>query len=196
MISIPKSGSCVKSGPISYFLGSKINQGADGIVYHLLNSDKVIKITTISDRLSKDKNTIIDADISYHLVQRSLEYLLKFNPKPYAKLFDYHHINSLIKNGQKHIIYLSVLEKLLELSDDEKKVFYTLSTENFKNSQLEIILRDLNRGLDFPVDRVILFSNHLENCKLKQLDFRFQNIMKDLEGNFKLIDFDRTEIKG
>jgi hypothetical protein len=94
------------------------------------------------------------------------------------------------------------MEKLLSLSEDEQKVFHTLLShedrnlvKNYSPAERQVILQNLRRGLDFDEGRVSLFVDKLNNSPVQHLDIHTRNIMKDANGNFKMIDLDRLTME-
>jgi thiamine kinase-like enzyme len=92
------------------------------------------------------------------------------------------------------------MEKLHPLSEDEIKVFHSLVSHEDQNkikkySSLEInkILQGLSIGLDFDLHKVMFFCKNLNKLTIQHSDLHPRNLMKDSDGNFKLIDFDRTK---
>jgi len=93
------------------------------------------------------------------------------------------------------------MEKLNKTTDDEKKVFYSLLShedrnvkKNYSLASATDMLRGMQRGLDFDYNKVFRFYRVLKESKFYHMDLHPRNIMKDTDGNFKLIDFDRVMI--
>ena len=57
------------------------------------------------------------------------------------------------------------------------------------------MLSGLSSGLDFDEEKVIFFVNNFKKSPIIHNDVHVRNIMKDCDGNFKMIDFDRAELK-
>lgn len=168
---------------LNLIISIKFGSGNDGICYTL--DDKILKICA-------------NANI-YNL--NNLNYL-RDNPDPaYAKVYEIQYLDMFAKNDVDYIVYYYIMEKLNNISEDEKKVFFTILSHEDKNikkdyssSQLKKILDDLSRGLDIEPSRIMLFCERLRDSKLKHLDISERNILVDGSGNYKLIDFERIEL--
>ena len=90
------------------------------------------------------------------------------------------------------------MEKLYSISEDESKVFHTIISHEdankikfYSDKQLDKILFNFRRGLDFCEEEVKLFHTNFRNMKFRHNDVHVRNIMKTGNGKFKLIDIDR-----
>jgi len=178
----------------------EIGSGADGQVFNLSYS-KIIKLSVLyEDSLS--------LEIAYQSIHDRLQYLISHpeeNPH-FAKLYEFKSLGiySRILYGnlpQRYLLYYYVVEKLLKISEDEKKVFHSLISHEDANRVKKYsikkaiqILSELSRSLDIDQQKAIFFLKNLRESKLKHLDLHPRNIMKDQLGNFKLIDFDRLQL--
>ena len=102
---------------------------------------------------------------------------------------------------QDFITYYYVMENLSKITEDEKKVFYSLLShedrnvkKNYSLSSVIDMLKEMQRGLDFDYNKAFRFYRVLKESKFHHMDLHPRNIMKDTDGNFKLIDFDRVMI--
>jgi len=195
---------CEKDCPerIPYYnsLGQEIGNGSDGQVFEIANSNRVIKYCILYQDFSEDLH------YRYSKIKKAICYIKDNKPSTCARVYDFSFLvfgSRKLFNGlkQDYIIYYYTMEKLSKISDDEKKVFHTILShedrgivKNFSEEKLRETLFGLSRGLDFDEGRVILFYNNLKNSSIQHLDIHVRNIMKDLEGNFRLIDFDRVKI--
>lgn len=191
---------CPDHIPYSDSLGKEVGAGADGQVFEIKDSNKVIKYCVLYENYSKDLS------YEFEKITQSICYIRDYKPSICARVYDFSFLaygSRKIFNGlnQKYIIYYYTMEKLYKISEDEKKVFHTILShedrgivKNFSEEKLRETLFGLSRGLDFDGDRVILFYNNLKNFSIRHLDIHVRNIMKDSKGNFRLIDFDRVEI--
>ena len=176
---------------INFDIISKLGDGADGEVFEL-KDNKVLKLCI---RFS-----------NYQNVREVLSYLKDNDVDHFAKVYDFHYLGEYERtlfNGelQKYILHYYIMEKLDKISDDEKKVFHTLLshedrgiTKNFSLLKIKKMLEGMSLGLDFDMQRVIMFCERLKNTHVHHNDIHPRNIMKDKCGNFKLIDFDRCEL--
>lgn len=187
--------------PLPYQLGEEIGIGADGQVFEVLGDPtKVIKICGLFQ--------LPNHDLEREYLQRSqvLDYLIR-NPSPaharvyehvklgeWERMFDHH--------PQRYILHYCVMERLNELSEDEKKVFHSILShedrgiiKNFPLTKLQAILQGLRLGLEFSAERVMIFLEELQKSKVRHLDLHQRNVMVDGQGNYRLIDFDRCLLK-
>ena len=92
------------------------------------------------------------------------------------------------------------MEKLNSLSFNEKsifsKIFFTENIINYSGTKLKDFLIELKRSLDFDENKVILFLDNFRGVPINHNDLHPRNILKDNNNNFKLIDFDYSNIKG
>ena len=189
------------------FIADKIADGADGEVFELkADPNKVIKISILIDL---DFNGLRFLKNKCEHISNVLTALMQDNA-PFAKVFKYHNIGSFKRLlsprdnliiEQDYILYYYTMEKCQKLSEDEKKVFHSIVShedrglmKNFSPLKLRQILFGLSRGLDFDVEKVIIFYESLLSSKIIHNDLHPRNIMKDKDGNFKLVDFDRCDL--
>jgi serine/threonine protein kinase len=184
---------------LKYKLGNEIGYGADGQVFDLLDhEDWVIKISVLYDDL------IID-NPKYNQIHNVLSNIAHGHYPMCARIFDHKYIGSGTEKayiGKRHyILYYYVMEKLGKITEDEKKVFYSLLShedrnvkKNYSLASATDMLRGMQVGLDFDYTKVFRFYRTLQEHKFYHMDLHPRNIMKDSEGNFKLIDFDRVMI--
>ena len=185
---------------INYVLGKELGCGADGQIFELVDfPNKVIKLCVLYDCAAQN------IDSYYENTSKVLTYLCEVSPSICARVYEhkflFHGTRNTCIGNQDYITYYYVMEKLLKITDDEKKVFHSLVSHEDRNkikrySELEArhMLENLHKGLDFNFHKVLHFYNELMNASIKHNDIHVRNIMKDNKGNFKLIDFDRMEI--
>jgi hypothetical protein len=185
-------------------VASKIGDGADGEVFDIEGQpDKVIKFSILlegevepSSLQEEYQNT---SDVLHFLVHNKIDY--------FAKVYSYQWMGEYTRiiwgnQEEKYVLYYYIMEKLKKISEDERKVFHTiLSNEdreivkNYTPAQVKKILGGLSTALDFDAERVTFFCDSLRGAPVIHLDLNVRNIMKDGAGNFKLVDFDRAEIR-
>lgn len=180
---------------IKYSLGEEIGFGADGQVFNLSEyPDRVIKLSVLYDNAE-----------TYEHINNVLLMLEKHNPNVCACVYEHAHIGSGEENiycgTRKYTLYYYVMEKLCKITEDEKRVFHSIMShedrgveKNLEPKDVLNMLKGMQRGLDFDLKKVFTFYNNVRNCPIKHNDIHVRNIMKDSNGNFKLIDFDRVEI--
>ena len=188
---------------INFALSNRLGEGADGEVFELADQpDKVIKFCVLYEYPNsslKENYVKINNTISY----------IKYNQLPaYARVYEHMYLGKYNRpiewseSGQDYILYYYTMEKLLKISEDERRVFHTVLChedrnlkKNYSIPEIKKILQGMARALDFDEKRVMFFYENLKNCSLIHNDVHVRNIMKDKDGNFKLIDFDRCELK-
>jgi serine/threonine protein kinase len=178
----------------------KIGEGSDGEVFEIANdSEKVIKFCIIYESMS--------CDLEQHYKQSCavINHLIKCPEPAYAHVYAHKYMgtfkNDILNHKQKFILHYYLMEKLEKISDDEIKMFHSILShedrgikKNFSLEKIQKMLLGLRRGLDFSVEKVIFFSQCLKSSSVNHNDIHPRNIMKDLSGNFKLIDFDRAQL--
>lgn len=182
----------------------RVGDGADGEVFDVEGDpSKVIKFCISYERDEWD------IEERYHKqTVPILNYLVADSVPTCARVYAHEYMGTFIRDydsdsgKQKFILYYYIMEKLQKISEDEKKVFHSILShedrgidKNFPLEKVEEMLTGLSRGLDFDVKRVIFFYERLILAPISHLDIHPRNIMRDADGNFKLIDFDRVQLK-
>lgn len=161
-------------------LGDKLGSGVDGTVYSF-------------------NNYAIKLSINYFNIDKlAINYLIKNNEPCFVKIYDH----KLYEIDDNVSLSITIMEKLLKISDDEQKLFHSILShedknkkKNFSNSELKKILDGLSLGLDFDASRVIFFYENLRDSKIYHSDIHQRNIMKDELSYFKMIDCDYIKFK-
>jgi serine/threonine protein kinase len=169
-------------GKIPVILANKLGAGVDGEVFEIDNNPfKVIKLCLSYDL---ETNPVISYLVVYHL-------------PTYAHVYECGH---LFEN-ENFILHYYIMEKLFPITEDESKVFHTIIShedrniiKNYSLREIKKILNGLSRGLDFDEKRVTFLCENLKKNPVHHLDLHSRNIMKDAQGNFKLVDFDRCKL--
>lgn len=185
---------------LDYNLGEEIGYGADGQVFLLTDQpDRVIKFCVLYD-------CQMCANPSYEDIHMILSYLIDNKPDACARVYSQGYLGSgsqkMYNNEYRnYILYYYVMEKLYQTTDDERKVFHSILShedrkvkKNYSIEDVRKMLVGMQCGLDFDFNKVFSFYNHVKRMQLKHEDLHVRNIMKDTEGNFKLIDFDRARL--
>lgn len=192
-----KAYSYLKEHNISfpYAIGKEIGYGADGQVFDLIDfPNRVIKFSVLyqlygSKELSK---SFKDLEIKYH-------FLINHNFHHLVKIYDFGYLFTGMRNTvsgiESYIVYFSVMEKLAKPFEDENKVLKSLCDSYNKGYPISNI-KELSDWYDCDTSKVLMFYHTIAGCNVKHLDIHRRNIMKDKNGNFKLIDLDRIEING
>lgn len=187
---------------INFVLSNRLGDGADGEVFNLADyPNKVIKFAILYNYPHAP------LDEYYNRINNTLTYIRQHQPQSYAHVYEHVYLGQYARQldqpniVQDYILYYYTMEKLFKISEDEKKVFHTIVChedmgieKNYSLSQIKKILRDMGRALDFDTERVIFFYENLKKTPIVHGDVHVRNIMKDQEGNFKLIDFDRSHL--
>lgn len=188
---------------IDFLISNRLGDGADGEVFELKDdTSKVIKFSVLY------QNSYTNIDYVYKKIIQSLDYIRINNPHAYARVYEHKYLgkyNRPIVNsslGQDYILYYYIMEKLYKISEDEKKVFHSILShedrnleKNFSIFKIKKMLKEMYRALDFNFEKIILFCESLKKDAIEHNDIHVRNIMKDLDGNFKLIDFDRSSLR-
>lgn len=189
----------------------RLGAGSDGEVFDIeATPDKVIKLGVRFD-LGIEDEEMQDWFLYYYKdLLPVLKFLSTHHDPAYVRVYAYAHLGSYQRdflsapNGKQNLVlYYYIMEKLLPLSEDEKRVFHTILSheDNNKVKDLSIDkikknLQGLSCGLDFDAEKVILFCENLRSSPVKHLDMHSRNIMKDTFGSFMLIDMDRCYLYG
>jgi serine/threonine protein kinase len=186
---------------VKFNLFNKLGDGADGEVFEL-EDNKVIKFCVQFDY---GYPSLKD---SYQKISKTLSYIQYNKPPVYARVYEYDYLGKYDREvfgtdkKQEYILYYYIMERLVGISEDEKKVFHSLLShedrgifKNYSILKIKKMLEGMQLGLDFDMGRVIFFCEKLMQSSIIHNDLHPRNIMKDKDGNFKLIDFDRCTIK-
>lgn len=165
----------------------RLGDGADGEVFVL----------------AEEPNKVIKFCIAFEVPLESgkvLRYLIDNPALTHARVYEYVYLGHMFEHRDCYLYYYT-MEKLLKISEDEKKVFHSIMShedrnadKNFSSFKVKKMLDGLSTGLDFDAGRVIFFYDNCRKTQVDHLDIHVRNIMKDDAGNFKLIDFDRANL--
>lgn len=181
-------------------LESKIGDGADGEVFNL-KSGNVAKFSIF---FPWDGESLYQSNLAKKEIVSKVQSL----PDTFVKVFKFQHLmdgeRETVDGKQPFTIHYCEMERLFKISEDEKKVMHSVISHQDSNLKKDIstqkvvsILNGLSFGLEFDFDKVLSFVKrlqHLETVGIEYLDYHPRNVMKDLDGNFKLIDIDRMSI--
>lgn len=175
----------LSSHNVGFISGERLGEGADGEVFDLKNG-KVIKYSILYD------DYVSDLESKFLNIKKNLLNLIDNSNQLFCNVYEFREIirSSRVCQGvkQDYIIYSYVMEKMDLLYGDEQKVLF--SVLNNKKMDLHVLLGGLSFGLYFDKPKVVKFYELLQSGHGHK-DIHIQNIMKDCNGNFKLIDFDR-----
>lgn len=176
-----------------------IGDGADGEVFEIEgDSNKVIKCAVIYEYH-------IPVNKEMERIKTVAQYLITTSPPAYVRVHAFESIaestRKTVSGEQKYFLYYYIMDKCFKISEDEKKIFHSiLSNEdrnlkkNYPLSKIETMLKGMSMGLDFDMKKVLSFCKEIQNSKIDNTDINPRNIMKNVNGDFKLIDFDRSSM--
>lgn len=188
---------------LDFNLSDCLGDGADGEVFALKNDpNKVIKFCVLFNY-----NNSLDSD--YQNIFDTISFIRDNAVSPFARVYEYSYLGKFQRDLKdknpalsNFILYYYTMEKLQKISEDEKKVFHSIishedsnKVKNYTLDQIKKMLDGMSMGLDFDVERVMLFCKEVMKSPIIHNDLHVRNIMKDKIGNFKLIDFDRCTFK-
>jgi rRNA-processing protein FCF1 len=193
-------------------LGVELGYGADGQVFELIDDpNKVIKYSVIFDwnSLPSPAKSKINIKEKFSKLKNNLE-IIKNNYHEHSfmvKIFNHEFLfqgkRKIVNNeDQDYLIHSLIMEKLKEISDDENKVFHSLLyhknvfwEKDFSDQELDETLFGLAKGLDFNHSKVKSFYKKVKKSTIQHNDINLGNIMKNVDGDYKLIDLDRLSKK-
>lgn len=178
----------------SFIIGKEIGYGAQGQVFDIEGTNKVIKFSY--------SFFFQDVDYDYLHASEVINFIIQERPNYCVGIFETGKLRSgvrAVENGtQNYTIYYTIQEKLANLSDDEKKVFKTIC--QLLNDELELkrdikdILTELSEWFSFDKEKILNFYNDIVGMPILHNDLHRRNFMKDECGNYKLIDFDLARL--
>lgn len=190
---------CEKVCPekLNFDISHRVGDGADGEVFELKNG-QILKLCIHYDW---------GDTFSFENLSKVLDYLKNNQVSHFAQVYDFSYLGEYERNlygdkKQKYFLYYYTMERLEKISEDEKKVFHSILShedrnieKNFSILKIKEMLRGMSMGLDFDIKNVILFCEQINKSSIYHKDIHPRNILKDKQGRFKLIDFDRCELK-
>lgn len=178
---------------------NKIGEGADGEVFDIQGDpNKVIKCAIIYEYF-------IPVNQEIERIENVARHLINTCPPAYVHVHTFETVTQFIRKTvsghQKYFLYYYIMDKCLKISEDEKKVFHSILSNEDKNlkknyplSKIVTMLNGMSMGLDFNMKKVLSFCEAIQNSEIDNTDINPRNIMKNAIGDFKLIDFDRSSI--
>jgi hypothetical protein len=191
--------------------GEVLGYGADGDVHVIKdNPNQVIKFAKLYESFCEDD----PIDIQLNNIIGVLDYIQNFQIKCFAKVYSYNYLGTFDRHQvyeeggkelvrrQRFALYYYIMERLHKISDDEKKVFHSIIChedrgydKNYSIKTIESMLNGMEPYFSFDKEKVLIFCININKAPIKHNDLHKRNIMKDDNGNYKLVDFDRATIK-
>jgi hypothetical protein len=185
-----------------FALGEELGYGRDGSVFQLLDfPDRVAKSSALYDEDYSGATRAL-----YAAKAAVLDFVKHFKPLPYVAVFERGLLlesqRDTVLGRQEFLVHYCVMPKLTQPTDNESKVFDTLSSYdvfNFKRGfvphRIDQVLHRLHSTLIFDPVKVMTFLYHLAASPLMHEDIHERNIMKDDNGNYNLVDLDHCYLK-
>ncbi len=178
----------------------KLGDGFHGEAY-LIPDNRVVKYSLISQ--SMIEHLEINQPLQFFReLEKVIQFQIKHNHPAFVRIFDFNLLSfgsSHVKYGSEDVVlYSTTMEKLNLVSSEEKKLLKTIEYRDVKASWKNIIkdVREQSSWLDFDLEKVISFIYLLKDSPIEHKDMGSSNILKDNDGNFKLIDLDFSRLKG
>jgi serine/threonine protein kinase len=179
----------------------KLGDGFHGEAY-LVPDNKVVKYSLISESMIEDL-TISKPFQFFIELEKVMNFQIKYNHPAFVKIFDFNLLSfgaSNLKHGLEDVIlYSTTMEKLNSISPEEKKLFKTIVHQyrDIRADWSKIIqdVREQSSWLDFDLEKVVSFIYLFKDSPIEHHDMSSSNILKDNDGNFKLIDLDFSRLK-
>lgn len=174
--------------------------GADGEVFEIQGDpNKVIKCAVIYEYF-------IPVNQEIERIENVARHLINTCPRAYVRVHAFETVTQFIRKtvsgNQKYFLYYYIMDKCFKISEDEKKVFHSiLSNEdrnlnkNYPLNKITSMLTGMSMGLEFDLKKVLSFCQAIQNSEIDNTDINPRNIMKNSDGEFKLIDFDRSSLR-
>jgi hypothetical protein len=182
--------------------GERLGDGADGEVFAIADDPaKVMKLSVIYDRFEYPPKVIY-----FNEIVPVLDYVMSNHLSMCVNIYEHGYLGEYYRKlnywkcgKQSLVIHYCIMERLLHLSEDERRVFHSVVSHEDRDlekdlspSKIKEIVDGMARGLDFDTKKVILFCDQLRNSPLEHKDIHVRNIMKNSDGFYKLIDLDRA----
>lgn len=176
----------------------KLGDGFHGEAYLIPESNQVIKYSLLYQSMVTD---FLLQDF-FSRLEKVCVFQKQNNYPCFVKIIDFKFITYGFGGtgvGEDLLFYQTTMERLNLISADEKKLFKTIVRQHrdVKASWQKIIkdVREQSHWLDFDLEKVVSFIYLLEDAPIEHDDMSSSNILKDNNGNFKLIDLDFSRLK-
>lgn len=183
---------------VPFPLGEEIGNGVDGQVFLQKGDEEfVIKLSAI---IGTSTNVVLEEFDRRCAVIDNMRHF--YYSTPIANYFTIPFERCYLWQGNysssSRLIYYARMERLLALSADEERVFHTLLSHEDANKKKQydlMTLNELSNWYSFDQERANTFCKAVFFGRYQHNDLHIRNIMKDADGNYKLIDFDRMEVR-
>lgn len=182
-------------------MNRKLGGGADGEVYPSLDDPtQVYKLCIMHDQFQEPVLS------RYDRLSTIFSFLRDTPPNSYGRVFNFSKVELSEEAAKRYsngafIFHYYSMEKLERPTDDEIRVLESLIScqggirYNYSMDATRVLLEGLIKGLTFNMEKMMTFANDYVLCPIIQTDLHTGNILKDKEGNFKVVDFDRLTFK-
>ena len=177
--------------------GERLGEGNNGEVLSIVGDPtKVIKLSMF---LSTE-----DDQRRYVRIKKGLDYVVANCPPAYVKVYEHGHLGSCPIGTPPclhYIFYYYIMEKLHKISEDERRLFHSILShedrglkKRFSLEKIRKMLGGMAKGLDFDAEKVMLFCENIRAAPVIHEDTHGRNIMKNDDGDFRLIDLDSISL--
>lgn len=177
--------------------GERLGEGNNGEVLSIEgDSSKVLKLSML---LTKEGD-----QSKYRPIKNGLDYMVAMCPPAYVRVYEHGYLGECPIGPSpclRYIFYYYIMEKLHKTSEDERKLFHSILShedrglkKRFSLEKIRKMLGGMAKGLDFDAEKVMLFCENIRAAPVIHEDTHGRNIMKNDNGNFRLIDLDSISL--
>ena len=187
---------------LQFRLGSELGYGSDGQSFLLKDfPGKVIKLGAFFQNINqKDPHEV------WIKLKAVLDHLMNHPDPVYVKVWGTQFMGEysrlFLDASQSYVLYFYLMEELYKLSADEARVFHSIISheddnkkKDFSLAKVRDMLQGMSKALDFDSQKILDFYQGVQDSPIVHHDIHARNIMKDRDGNFKLIDLDRSQLR-
>ena len=130
---------------------------------------------------------------AYDKVKETYRFIIQHSHPILVPIFEFKEV----LQQERQTFYYATMEKLYPLTEDEQKMIKSVCMDyngNIENGKALQHIVELQEWLEFDKEKVVSFHQGLTSLPVKHRDFHRRNIMKDKNGNYKLIDFELIDI--
>lgn len=176
--------------------GERLGEGNNGEVLSIVgDSTKVLKLSMLLSKTGDQEQ--------YSQIKNGLDYVVAMCPPAYVRVYSHAYLGAqlLVPPQLQYIFYYYIMEKLHEISKDERKLFHSILShedrglrKRFSLEKIRKMRQGMSKGLDFDAEKVMLFCENIRNAPIIHEDTHARNIMKNDNGDFRLIDLDSISL--